>query len=244
MARVYAYCRSVDDLGDESRDPADALGRLDLWRRDTERLFAGDTPTHPVLIALSATVRELGLPAGPFLDLIAANVQDQQVAAYAEWADVLAYCRLSAAPVGRIVLALFGVGEESLVRFSDDVCIGLQLANFAQDVRVDRGKGRCYMPQADVTQLGTRGAIRSMSERARALLASGPQLEAAVPGRLGLQLAMYRLGGEAIVDAVERGGYRTDEVRPSVPMSAKVRLLIGALARTRGGLSPAQEVRS
>jgi squalene synthase HpnC len=245
MARVYAYCRSVDDLGDESRDQADALGRLDVWRRDVERLLAGGTPAHPVLMALSRSVRELHLEARPFLDLIDANVQDQQVESYRDWTDVIAYCRLSASPVGRIVLAVFGVGDESLVRFSDDVCNGLQLANFAQDVRVDAGKGRCYLPQAEIAAHGTRGAIRAMCEQARTLLSSGHQLEAAVPGRLGLQLAMYRLGGEAIVAAVERGGYRTDEVRPSVPMSAKVRLLLGALWRTRGGgMPPAQEVRS
>jgi squalene synthase HpnC len=245
MARVYAYCRSVDDLGDESRDQADALGRLDVWRRDVERLFAGDTPAHPVLMALSASVRELQLEARPFLDLIDANVQDQQVHSYQDWPDLIAYCRLSASPVGRIVLAVFGVADEGLVRFSDDVCNGLQLANFAQDVRVDEGKGRCYLPQAEIAAHGKRGAIKAMCEQARTLLSSGHQLEAAVPGRLGLQVAMYRLGGEAIVAAVERAGCRTDEVRPSVPMSAKVRLMLGALWRARGGsMPPAQEVRS
>lgn len=246
MARVYAYCRSVDDLGDESRSQADALHRLDVWRRDVEHLFSGGTPAHPVLMALSRSVRELNLDARPFLDLIDANVQDQRVETYGDWADLIAYCRLSASPVGRIVLAVFGVEDENLVRFSDDVCNGLQLANFAQDVRVDEEeKHRCYLPQAEIATRGRRGAIKAMCDQALTLLSSGHRLEAAIPGRLGLQLAMYRLGGEAIVAAVERGGYRTDEVRPSVPMSAKVRLLLGALWRTRGGgMPPAQEVRS
>jgi squalene synthase HpnC len=237
LARVYAYCRTVDDLGDESSDMEDATARLGIWRQDVERLFDGGTPTHPVLLALAATVREHDLPPEPFLRLIEANLQDQVVTSYDTWPELEAYCHRSAAPVGRIVLHVFGYRQPSLAALSDDVCIGLQLANFAQDVAVDAEKGRTYLLRSEIAELGTRGAIRAMCERARSLLASGHRLEAAVAGRLRIQLAMYRMGGEAILDGIARAGYETDRVRPVVPMAVKVRLLtnvlVGSVLRRR-----------
>ena len=232
FARLYAYCRTVDDLGDESPTPEAAEERLGAWRDDVRRLFAGGAPVHPVLVALAETVRAHDLPAEPFEDLVSANLQDQRVSAYDTWEELLAYCRWSAAPVGRVVLRLFGVRDARLDSLSDDVCIGLQLANFAQDVALDRGKGRVYLLQPDVRELGYPGAVRAMCERASGLLGSGHELEAAVASRrLRGQLALYRLGGEAILRAIARAGYRTDQVRPSVAMTAKVGLLGEALLR-------------
>jgi phytoene/squalene synthetase len=171
------------------------------------------------------------LPAEPFLDLIDANLQDQEVAAYAGWPPLLDYCRRSAAPVGRIVLHVFGMARPELVAASDDVCIGLQLANFAQDVAVDREKGRVYLPQSEIDDWGVRGAIEVTCGRARGMLRSGQALEASARGGLRVQLALYRTGGEAVLDAIAATGYRTDEVRPTVSMTTKVRLLGAALRR-------------
>ncbi|MGH7912721.1 MAG: squalene/phytoene synthase family protein [Candidatus Dormibacteraceae bacterium] len=229
LARVYAFCRTVDDLGDESRDPEDARARLELWRQDVKRLWAGATPTHPVLLALRETIRTRALPQEPFSDLIDANLQDQVVASYASWAPLIDYCRRSAAPVGRIVLHLFGISSSELLLASDDVCIGLQLANFAQDVAVDAEKGRVYLPQAEIQERGMRGAIEATCRRAWRLLQAGHGLEAATGGGLRVQLALYRLGGEAVLRAVERGGYRTDRERPTVSAAGKVKLLAVAL---------------
>jgi squalene synthase HpnC len=234
MARIYAYCRTVDDLGDESAGPEDAEARLGVWRQDVELMLRGGTPAHPVLIALAETVRARALPAAPFLDLIEANLRDQRVTRYENWPALEDYCMHSAAPVGRLVLHVFGQARPALIEASDDVCNGLQLANFAQDVAVDRRKGRTYLLQSDIAEHGVRGAVRAMCERAAALLRSGHRLEAAVDSRrLRVQLALYRRGGEAILHAIERAGYRTDEVRPAVPMTAKVALLGGALAARR-----------
>jgi squalene synthase HpnC len=233
VARVYAYCRTVDDMGDESAGPEDAVARLGLWRQEVERLFAGGTPTHPVLVALARTVREHGLPPDPFLHLVEANLQDQVVTGYRTWPELDAYCRKSAAPVGRIVLHLFGHVQPRLAALSDDVCIGLQLANFAQDVGVDTRKGRTYLLQSEIAALGVQGAVRAMCARARTLLGSGRRLEAAVSGRLRVQLAIYRMGGEAILDAIAGAGYRTDRMRPVVPMTAKLRLLTVTLVGSK-----------
>jgi phytoene synthase len=234
LARIYAYCRTTDDLGDESGDGA--LWRLQLWQSEVEALFEGRPPVHPVLVALAGTVGRFQIPAEPFLDLIAANVQDQRVAGYASWEELEAYCMLSAAPVGRMVLRLFEVADPRAVPLSDDVCVGLQLANFAQDVAVDRGKGRTYLIQSELDRLGLPGAVEAMCERALGLLRSGHELERlAMPARLRLQLSLYRRGGEAIIEAIRRDGFRTDLRRPEVSAATKLRLAAAALSDLSDG---------
>lgn len=225
LRRIYAFCRITDDLGDESGDLA--TERLALWREDLERCFGGRRPPlHPVLLALADTIATYRLPREPFFDLIAANLQDQTVKQYDSWEQLRAYCLRSAAPVGRLVLRIFGVASPDLDALADDVCIGLQLANFAQDVSVDRQKGRTYLLQPELQELGVAGAVRAMCERAAQLLAAGRTLEARVQGPAARQLALYRLGGEAILRAVAARGYRTDLHRPQVPLSVKLALLL------------------
>ncbi|MEO6990303.1 MAG: squalene/phytoene synthase family protein, partial [Candidatus Baltobacteraceae bacterium] len=208
-----------------------------------DELFAGSEPAHPVLLALRETVERIGLRADPFLALIDANVQDQQVRAYATWPALRAYCTLSAAPVGRMVLAVFGIEDARAAGLSDDVCIGLQLANFAQDVARDAALGRRYLVEADVAEGGVVGAIRTLCERARSLLAAGVALEHGVGPALRMQLALYRLGGLTICDAVAAGGYRTDLVRPTLSKATQLGLVVRVLATTafaRGGSRHAQ----
>ena len=233
LARIYAYCRTTDDLGDESGD--DGLGRLERWRGEVADMFRGAAPVHPVLVALADTIARCSIASKPFLDLIAANVQDQSVSTYETWPELQAYCALSAAPVGRMVLAVFGMGGTAAEHLSDDVCIGLQLANFAQDVSVDTGKGRTYLLQSEIRSGGVTEAVKAHCTRARALLASGEQLESMAPAALRFQLALYRLGGLAIVAVIERVGYRTQTQRPTVSTAAKAMTLVCAGARSLFG---------
>ncbi len=227
LARVYAYCRVTDDLGDESRSDV----RLTMWRDEVVAALSGNSvPTHPVLLALRETVTACAIPLEPFVDLVSANLQDQRVAQYASWPDLEAYCRLSAAPVGRMVLAVLGIRGQRAEQLSDSVCIGLQLANFAQDVAVDARLGRRYLPGDDVDALGVHGAVRALCERAETMLQAGCELEAMTAGRLRAQLAMYRLGGMAILDAIRRASFRTDSVRPEVSTTVKARVAAEAIA--------------
>ena len=228
LMRFYGFCRTTDDLGDESGSREEALARLARWRDETQAFFAGQAPVHPVLIALRETVDHYRLDKQPFLDLIAANEQDQRVTAYENWPELEGYCLLSAAPVGRVVLRFFEIANAVTEKLSDDVCIGLQLANHAQDVSRDAAIGRSYLLQEDVRASGTRGAVRALVTRARALLASGKTLETMAPGPLRLQLALYRLGGLAICDEIEQLGYATEVTRPSVSKRAKVGILVRA----------------
>jgi squalene synthase HpnC len=231
LTRIYAYCRCTDDLGDESPERS-ALPRLARWRSEVEDLFAGVPPVHPALIALRDTVEHRQMPRQPFLDLIEANVRDQRVKTYADWTELEHYCSLSAAPVGRMVLRVFGVTDPAAEALSDDVCIGLQLANHAQDVSRDQILGRTYLLQSDLARGGGPGAVRALVERARTLLDSGRRLERLVPVPLRLQLALYRLGGLAICDAIERIEYDTVRTRPSVSSATKVSLVLRAALQT------------
>jgi squalene synthase HpnC len=239
LARIYAYCRTTDDFGDEGG--ADARWQLERWREEVLAVFAGRQPTHPVLAALRETIARKHLPAQPFLDLIQANAQDQEVARYATWPDLHAYCMCSAAPVGRMVLRVFDILEPAAQPLSDNVCIGLQLANFAQDVRIDAEKGRSYLLDEDLATGGIEGATRAHCDRARALLSSGRALEAMAPWPLRLQLALYRLGGMAIVAAIARLGYRTDGSRPE--LSGRVKLIVLAHA-ARQSLQRSRDARA
>jgi squalene synthase HpnC len=233
LARIYAYCRTTDDLGDESG--ADATARLERWRSEVNDMFAGAAPVHPVLVALRDTVTRCGLSRQPFVDLVAANLQDQRVTSYENWTDLRAYCEWSAAPVGRMVLGVFGMGGAEAERLSDDVCIGLQLANFAQDVSVDAAKGRTYLLQSELRGGGAIGATKAHCERARSLLASGERLETMAPGPLRFQLALYRLGGLAIIAAIARAGYATTDFRPTVSTAAKALTVVRAGMRALHG---------
>jgi squalene synthase HpnC len=232
LARVYAFCRTTDDLGDESGSPGEALSRLGRWREELKAMFAGETPVHPVFIALRETIARTAMPAQLFLDLIEANVQDQRVTSYQNWLQLENYCKLSAAPVGRMVLAVFGVTDSRAPGLSDDVCIGLQLANHAQDVKRDALIGRRYLLDDDVAAFGTSGAVRGLVERARRLLDSGRALETMVPFALSLQLRLYRKGGLAICRAIERLDYHTEVRRPTVSTREKLAILLGSYVRT------------
>ncbi|MGI8827497.1 MAG: squalene/phytoene synthase family protein [Chloroflexota bacterium] len=240
LTRLYAYCRTTDDLGDESG--SHALPRLTLWREQVvQSLQEGPDPIHPVLLALRRSIASCDLPPQPLLNLIAANVQDQTVSEYGTWAELWQYCLLSAAPVGRLVLAVWGIREPEAQKLSDDVCIGLQLANFAQDVAVDRMKQRCYLVQADQLDEDPRAAVRSLCDRAERLLVSGHDLEELVPGPCRVQLALYRLGGMAILSTIRGMDYRTYQTRPRLSLATKLSLIPVALTesrRSRGHASP------
>ena len=227
LMRIYAYCRTTDDFGDESGSAA--RERLQSWHEQLHALFANQALVHPVLVALRETIAHHDQPAKPFEDLIEANIRDQDTTRYETWPELREYCTFSAAPVGRMVLGVFGLSNPQTEKLSDDVCIGLQLANFAQDVTWDTAKGRSYLVQSELRADGVAGAVRAHCERARELLASGCELEKIAPPALRRQLALYRRGGLAIVGAVERAAYRSDTVRPRVPTLAKVALLLETL---------------
>ena len=200
LRAIYGFARLVDLLGDDWE--GDRLEVLDELERQLDLCYSGE-PDWPVMRELQPTIRACSLPREPFFRLIECNRQDQRVSDYETWADVKQYCTLSADPVGRLVLGVLGRGEDAqLVGWSDDVCTGLQLVNFLQDVPRDFAMGRIYMPaedrrRFDVTELDRpneplRRLLEFEAERARALLAPGARLRDAIGGRVGRAVGCSR----------------------------------------------------
>ncbi len=241
---IYAFCRWSDDLGDEVGDPARSTALLGWWRGELRRMFAGEPPSHPVLIALSETVREFAIPIEPFAALIAAFEQDQVVTEYATYDQLLDYCTRSANPVGHLVLYLGRGFNPETARLADLTCTGLQLANFWQDVARDRAIGRTYLPRADREWFGYHEAdfqagqatpefvnlMRFEVDRARDLLQAGRALLPHLPRNLAVDVDLFGRGGLAILDRIEAQGFDVWRSRPEVGKFAKLGLLARALA--------------
>ena len=234
LLAIYGFARLADDLGDEAA--GDRLQHLDALQSELERAFAG-TARHPILANLSTTIRDCRLPPEPFLALIEANRMDQRVSRYATFADLRGYCRLSAEPVGRLVLMVTGSFTPARAAWSDDVCSGLQLVEHWQDVAEDAARDRIYLPAEDLARFGVEeaqilrgasapGLVRLMTfevSRARGLLAAGAPLAGSLRGRMRLAVAGFAGGGSAALDAIEAAGY--DVVRHRTRPSRRHMLL-------------------
>ncbi|CAL2069428.1 MULTISPECIES: squalene synthase HpnC [Streptomyces] len=259
LMAVYGFARLVDDIGDgdlapggadaellgvSATDADDRLLLLDAFEADLRRVFDA-TPSHPLLRRLQPVVRRRALTPEPFLGLIAANRQDQLVTRYETYDDLLAYCELSANPVGRLVLAVTGTSTPERIRLSDAICTALQIVEHLQDVAEDFGRDRIYLPVEDMkrfhvteTDLSAKTAGASMralvayeAQRARDLLNEGAPLVGSVHGRLKLLLAGFVAGGRAAVRAIAAAEY---DVLPGPPKPGKVQLLREAGVILRG----------
>ncbi|HQR43291.1 MAG TPA: squalene synthase HpnC, partial [Gemmatales bacterium] len=242
---VYAFCRWADDLGDETATPEEALAALAWWRESLLAMFQGNA-THPILIALQATVREFDIGPELFLDLLSAFEQDQTTLRYATFEQLLEYCRRSANPVGRLVLSLFRETAPGQLSASDDICTGLQLANFWQDVRRDCAKGRVYIPAEDLAQFecvtwiqhagqpvpsGFRELIHFEVDRTAGYFQRGRSLILNLKPQHRAEIELIIRGGELVLDRIRQMGYDTWTTRPTVSKWNQAKLLLAILWR-------------
>ena len=241
IAAVYAFARVADDIADEGSAPAeDRLAQLDAWQRRLHAAAASQSngaPPHEhddlVLVALAHSIRTLDLPIGLFDDLVSAFGQDTMTSRYATWADVFDYCRRSANPVGRLVLRIAGYRDEALDRSSDALCTALQLANFWQDFGRDWRSGRLYVPRDEQARAGaserelsdapagplpTRwsAAIARCIAVTREQFAAGRAVCDGVRGRLKYELRLTWLGGQRILERVDRARRELMTYRPTL----------------------------
>ncbi|MFJ4535090.1 squalene synthase HpnC [Streptomyces tibetensis] len=261
LMAVYGFARLVDDIGDgdlapggadarllgvSAQEAEDRLVLLDAFEADLRRVF-DSTPRHPLLRRLQPTVRRCSMTPGPFLGLIAANRQDQLVGRYETYDDLLAYCELSANPIGRLVLAVTGTSTPERIRRSDMICTALQIVEHLQDVAEDLARDRVYLPAADMKRFhvqeadlattsagaSVRALIAYEAQRARDLLNEGAPLVGSVHGRLKLLLAGFVAGGRAALHAIAAAEH---DVLPGPPKPGKVRLLreVGVTLRGEG----------
>jgi squalene synthase HpnC len=241
---VYAFCRTSDDLGDEVADTHTAMRLLAEWRAMLHQCFAQpEMSRHPVFVALQPTITQCALPMQPFDDLISAFEQDQVYTHHESLKTLEDYSRYSANPVGRLVLLVSGYRADELMLLSDEICTGLQLANFYQDIVEDRQRGRRYIPADAMQRFGVtdeqliarrfdanvRAMMEFLVDDARARLARGQRITTLVDRDLAATLQLFVNGGFAILEAIAAQDYNTLRSRPVVSKAAKLRLLGGAL---------------
>lgn len=250
---LYAYCRSVDDLGDEAE--GDRSAALERRRNELVGAWSGLPATDPILRATAASASVLALPLRPYLDLIDANRLDQARVRFSDFDALQAYCRKSADPVGRLYLALHGIRDEALDRLSDRICTGLQLVNFLQDVAEDWSKrDRIYLTAEAMNRFGVREGdldegpsgprwpqLRALLDferaRARGFLEEGLALTDSLRGRLAASVWTFTQAGLLTLDLLEAVDGDVWRNRPAPSSIDKARLLTRAiwwLAR-RGG---------
>jgi squalene synthase HpnC len=228
---IYAFARSADDLADEGDAAAsERLTALAGYGRALDAIARGEAQTDPMFARLALVVAQYRLPLEPLRDLLSAFSQDVVTHRYANYAALLDYCRRSANPVGRLMLALYGHVDARSLEESDAICSALQLINFWQDVAIDYAKGRIYIPLEDLARFGVAEdaiagaaagqAWRALMDfevaRARALMLSGASLPARLPGRIGWELRLVVQGGLRILDAIERAQYDVFRRRPQL----------------------------
>jgi squalene synthase HpnC len=233
LTALYGFARLVDDIGDEPLPgmPAGAsaetvtatrLKLLDDLQEDVARIYEQDAePELEAIRALKQTVRECGVPGQPLYDLIQANRQDQLVTRYETYQDLADYCRLSANPVGQVVLYIVGAATPERIAASDSVCTALQVIEHIQDVAEDLANGRVYLPgedmkahnvtEADLAKPSADRCVRDLIafevNRSRQLLDEGAPLVGTLQKMARLAIAGYVAGGRATLKAIEAGRY-------------------------------------
>jgi squalene synthase HpnC len=234
---IYRFARTADDIADEGdNSPARRLERLGELGAELRAIEHGSPSRWP---DLSDAIRTHALPVALFDDLLSAFAQDVTTTRYRSFEQLRDYCRRSADPIGRLLLALYRRTEPELLPLADAICTGLQLTNFWQDVELDWSKGRIYVPaqdleRFDVSQLQIErrvadarwSALMSFeTKRARELLCTGAPLAAALGGRVGLELRLVVQGGLRILERIDAVGGDVFRSRPT--LSARDWTLMG-----------------
>jgi squalene synthase HpnC len=246
LLAIYGFARLTDDIGDESI--GDRLAQLDGLEADLQRARPGKA-LHPIVRRLGPTIDELDLSLEPFVNLIEANRIDQSVSRYETFEDLVGYCQLSAVPVGRLVLSVFGANSPDRLPDSDRVCIGLQIVEHLQDVAEDATRGRVYLPQRELRAAGVKDSeltgptspalqrvVAVQAARARRLLDAGRPLAATLPAAQRVAVAGFAGGGLAALDALQDGGFDVASTRSRPgPVTVASRVLSVLARPTTGG---------
>jgi squalene synthase HpnC len=247
LRAVYDVVRVIDNLGDDAGSPAARTAALQAFGADLATVWSTGRPAAPVLAALVPSVRACDLQHRDFAALVEANVQDQNVTRYGTYEQLRGYCALSAAPIGRLVLSVFGASTPARVALSDQVCDALQQLEHWQDVAEDLAGGRVYLPAEDLARFGVteadlaapasspavRELIAFATARARALLVAGSPIVGTLRGWARVAVAGYVAGGLAAADALAAPGADPLRATPVAAKAATARHALAVLVRGR-----------
>ena len=242
VVAIYRFARHADDVADEGDADAESrLSQLAQLRTDVEALFQKQ-PVYAPTVRMLALLRDTDIPgidARPFLDLLSAFSQDVRVHRYESYSALEDYCRRSANPIGRLMLALSGVRNAASILASDRICTALQLINFWQDAAIDASRGRIYVPHEDFAKFNVteknfpqhsehQELMRFQCERTLALMLAGAPLLGTLRGRLRLEIAFTIAGGLRILEKIKNSDFDV-RIRPKLGWYDSPRLLLLAL---------------
>lgn len=230
VALIYKFARTADDISDEgSYSKEERTKFLTLFRNEFKDSL--DKNYHDTFWKLlHETIQKRNLNPQHFFDLLTAFEQDIYKNEYTTFDDLLAYCKNSANPVGKIILELYNIRDERIILLSDKICTALQLTNFWQDVKVDLKKGRIYIPLEDFSKFGTdksiiyseqtadvlRQIIKFETERTEKLYDEGKEIIQFLSGRLKWQIRWTINGGRKILQKIKKNHYDVLNYRPTL----------------------------
>lgn len=230
MAVVYQFARQADDIADEGNESAECrMKSLESYEEQLKNCLNGEYSAN-FWQALHKTVTTFDLTPKYFFDLLNAFKQDLFTRRYQSFDSIMSYCERSANPVGRIILEFFSIRDDESLRFSDAVCTALQLTNFYQDVSIDIKKDRIYIPLDEIQKFGAsenqfelrknntnfEQLLKYQVDRAQQLFIEGRKLIQRLPKELKSQIFMTILGGEKILNKIEKMNYNVIDIRPKL----------------------------
>ena len=241
LSSIYYFCRKVDDISDLNKDSA--IKELLNLEKSLLNCFKKKCNENDEFFNLMQTISKFELTIDDFQSLIQANYQDLQIKRYNSIDDLLEYCKLSANPVGSLVLKIFGDFNESNLKFSNYICTGLQLINFIQDMSRDSKLGRIYIPLDDLKKfqidendilenkstLAMRQLVKMQCERSYEIINSGKPLVESLYGPKKIPISLFIQSGNLVLSKIKKINYETVLIRPRVSRIEKSMLVTKTL---------------
>jgi squalene synthase HpnC len=239
FSSIYAFCRTTDDIGDESNNRENALKNLDRWEKLLLSCYDKKVD-HPYFLALSKTIKHFEIPPDDFMKIIDANRQDQIIKSYKNFKLLEEYCKLSANSVGRLVLKIMGYDNNKVIKISDKICTGLQLLNFWQDIVEDLERGRVYIPEEDMTfykvkksdfkkmliTTEIRNLIKFEILRTEKYFLEGANIFKYMERKDQFPISLFLEGGNTVLKEIKKRNYDTISSKVKISKISKIKILV------------------
>ena len=153
ITALYAFCREVDDVVDETADENLARIKLAWWRNEIAQMYAGNAQ-HPVTRALAPCVETFSLTQTRLEEILDGMETDLLQTRYLDFKALERYCYLVAGVVGLCASDIFGRSDDSTLVYARNLGLAFQLTNIIRDVGEDARRGRVYLPVNELQQFG------------------------------------------------------------------------------------------
>lgn len=243
LASVYHFCRTVDNLSDLKKDLA--LKELSKVEKALNNCYKDKLDEKSIFFNLKITINKFNLPKEDFQKLIQSNYQDLNKNRYNDFDELIDYCKLSANPVGSLVLRIFGEYSNTNSWLSDQICTGLQLINFLQDINRDSKLNRIYIPADELSKFGVSeedilfgksnqeliNMIKFQCERSKNIINSGKALVSNLPGPKKIPISLFIQSGNLVLKKIKKINYKTTVTRPFITKVDKSLLISKTLIK-------------